>query len=110
MGQAPSLIIGTEEYEGKSFMHQGGEDVLDDCEYFNQNEITHVVGVCHRSVGSQVLKGTKLTPDAVSFFHFPFSLSFSFLILFSLYLQKNKKKGDSSRSYGFHNHRPLPSL
>ena len=67
MGAAPSLIVGTSEYEGKGFLYQGGEDILDDCEFFNKNNITHVVGICHRSVGRHVFGQTKLTPETVSF-------------------------------------------
>ena len=65
MGAAPSLIVGTDAYDGKGFMYQGGEDILDDCEFFNKNNITHVVGICHRSVGRHVFGQTKLTPDTV---------------------------------------------
>ena len=65
MGAAPSLILGCDDYEGKGFIFQGGEDILDDAEFFNKHAITHVVGICHRSVGSHVFDETKLTPDTV---------------------------------------------
>uniref|UniRef100_A0A7S4PBD8 Protein-tyrosine-phosphatase n=1 Tax=Paramoeba aestuarina TaxID=180227 RepID=A0A7S4PBD8_9EUKA len=65
MGAAPSLIVGSDEYEGKGYLFQGGEDILDDPAFFNRHNISHVVGICHRSVGTHVFDETKLTPDTV---------------------------------------------
>mmetsp|Transcript_5434 Transcript_5434/g.7002 ORF Transcript_5434/g.7002 Transcript_5434/m.7002 type:complete len:180 (-) Transcript_5434:60-599(-) len=46
-------------------MYQGGEDILDDGTFFTERKITHVVGICHRSIGRHVFHQADLTPERV---------------------------------------------
>src|SRR3989338_2510014 len=48
MGGAPSRVFGT------TFI-QGGEDVLDSAHFFEENGISHVVGINDRSVNTQLV-------------------------------------------------------
>jgi atypical dual specificity phosphatase len=65
MGAAPSLVLGGQEYDGKFHLYQGGEDVLDDIQWFQTNRITHVVSICHRTVGAEVVKETNLPNENI---------------------------------------------
>ena len=56
MGGAPSLIIGGEGYDDRGKLYQGGEDILDDGTWFAEHKITHLVSICHRTVGNEAAK------------------------------------------------------
>mmetsp|Transcript_29043 Transcript_29043/g.81251 ORF Transcript_29043/g.81251 Transcript_29043/m.81251 type:complete len:217 (+) Transcript_29043:179-829(+) len=68
MGSAPSYILGEEgEYEGKHRILQGGEDVLDDEAFFKEHGISHVMSICHRTIGSTARTEANIPEDNIYF-------------------------------------------